>query len=63
MVCVKDDDAADIVIVEDAPIEKLGTDKVDALGIVVSVSDPFSPDGTFTVPGRYVCVVGVDMVA
>ena len=61
--CVKDEDAADIVMVEDAPIENPTTDNVDALGIVVSVRDPFNPLGIFMDPGRKLCDVGVDIVA
>jgi hypothetical protein len=63
IVCLNEDDAAVMLNVLDCPISTVGTVIVEALGIVVSVSEPFSPEGTFTVPGRYVCDVGEDIVA
>ena len=63
MVCVNEFDAAVTLNVLDCPISTVGTVIVDALGIVVSVREPFSPLGTFIVPGRNVWDVGVDIVA
>ena len=63
MVCVNEFDAAVILNVLDCPISAVGTVIVDALGIVISVRDPFSPFGTFILPGRNVWDVGVDIVA
>ena len=59
MVCENELDAADMVIVPELPMVKLGTVIVDALGIVVRARDPLM----FIVPGRIDCDVTVDIVA
>ena len=59
MVCENELDAAEIVIVPELPMVKLGTVIVDALGIVVSARDPLM----FIVPGRIDCDVTVDIEA
>ena len=63
ILCVKAFDAGVTVSVTASSIVSGGIVSVDALGMLVSVSVPFSPLGIFIVPGRYACDVGVDIVA